>query len=332
MVSVDFSREYLDQWAEDRLSLPRENAEKVAALRESMSSQLNRPYNRRWWRNAVRLPVFSTDDFGIRDGVVCFGEDLSPDPGEKRVLRGALEDLKSWRKGPFSYAGIEVDAEWRSDIKWRRVMELANPDIRGCRVADVGCNNLYYMYRMLEHDPSLVIGCEPVERYFFYYYLNRKFYRDRRLAFELFGVDDLALYGPFFDLVFFMGVLYHRRHPLMALENLAAAMQPGAHLVIETAGIPGGDESCLFPGKRYMKAPGWWFLPTVKALKNMLERSGFEKVRIHEAFSMTHTEQRKTEWVDTQSLESFLDPEDPGRTVEGYPAPLRIYASAYRRL
>ena len=100
MVSVDFSREYLDQWAEDRLPLPRENAEKVAALRESMSSQLNRPYNRRWWRNAVRLPVFSTDDFGIRDGVVCFGEDLSPDPGEKRVLRGALEDLKSWRKVP----------------------------------------------------------------------------------------------------------------------------------------------------------------------------------------------------------------------------------------
>jgi tRNA (mo5U34)-methyltransferase len=332
MTPVDFGQIYRDQCPAEGLSSPRQEAEQVSALRDQRSSQLNRPYNRRWWRNAARLPVFVGNDYCIRNGAVRFGDSLRLDDGEQRVLRAALEDLKSWRKGPFCYAGIEVDAEWRSDIKWKRVMELAQPEIRGCRIADVGCNNLYYMYRMLEHDPVLVVGCEPVERYFFYYYLNNKFYRDSRLAFELFGVDDLALYGPFFDLVFFMGVLYHRRHPLLALENLAAAMQPGAHLVIETAGIPGRDESCLFPGKRYMKAPGWWFLPTAAALKNMLERSGFEKVRIHEAFPIDHTEQRKTEWVDTQSLESFLDPEDTRKTVEGYPAPLRMYASAYRRL
>lgn len=331
MAPVDFGRIYLDQCPAEGLSRSRQEAEQISILRDQRSSQLNRSYNRRWWRNAVRLPVFAENDFRVSDGAVCFGNSLCLDGGEQRVLRAALEDLKSWRKGPFYYAGIEVDAEWRSDIKWKRVMELAQPEIRGGRIADVGCNNLYYMYRMLEHDPALVVGCEPVERYFFNYYLNNKFYRDSRLVFELLGVDDLSLYGPFFDLVFFMGVLYHRRNPLLALENLAAAMQPGARLIIETAGIPGQDESCLFPGKSYMKAPGWWFLPTAAALKNMLARSGFEKVIIHEAFPLTHTEQRKTGWVDTQSLESFLDPADPRRTVEGYPAPLRIYASAFRR-
>jgi tRNA (mo5U34)-methyltransferase len=41
-------------------------------------------------------------------------------------------------------------------------------------------------------------------------------------------------------------------------------------------------------------------------------------------------EQRKTEWIATQSLEDFLDPEDPTRTVEGYPAPVRVYLRARR--
>ena len=264
-------------------------------------------------------------------GTVRFGPPEGLESGQQRLLRGALEDLKSWRKGPFEYAGIEVDAEWRSDIKWNRVMELCEPAIRGGRICDVGCNNLYYIYRMLEKDPALVVGCEPVERYYFYHYLNSKFYTDRRIQFELLGIDDLAVYGPFFDLVFCMGILYHRRHPLLALENMAAGMRPGGRLVLESAGIPGDDEKCLFPGKRYMRAPGWWFLPTARALANMLTRSGFDEVEIRGVFSMSMDEQRATAWVDTQSLEDFLDPDDPSRTVEGYPAPVRIFVTARRR-
>ena len=167
-----------------------------------------------------------------------------------------------------------------------------------------------------------------MERYYFYHYLNRKFLQDPRIHFELFGVDDLPVYGRFFDTVFFMGVLYHRRNPLLSLENIAASIRPGGQLIIESAGIPGDDEICLFPGKRYMRAPGWWFLPTPAALENMLLRTGFEDVKICGVFPMTHEEQRKTEWVDTQSLESFLDEKDSSKTVEGYPAPVRIYATA----
>jgi tRNA (mo5U34)-methyltransferase len=37
----------------------------------------------------------------------------------------------------------------------------------------------------------------------------------------------------------------------------------------------------------------------------------------------TSDEQRKTDWIDTESLENFLDPNDPSKTIEGYPAPLR---------
>lgn len=326
-----FSRDYLAQWPYDSFDLEPGAAQALGALREERSLQLDRPYNRRWWRNSVRFAPVDAPGLAVRNGTVCLAPDARLAEGERRVLEGALMDLKSWRKGPFNYAGIEVDAEWRSDLKWNRVVDEIAPEIRGRRIADIGCNNLYYMYRMLSDDPALVVGLEPVERYYFYHYLNRKLCVDGRLHFELFGIDDLALYGPFFDLVFCMGILYHRRHPLLSLERMAAGMRPGAQLVIETAGIAGDDEYCLFPGKRYMKAPGWWFLPTPPALENMLIRTGFEEVRVHGVYPMSGDEQRKTAWVDTESLEDFLDPEDASRTVEGYPAPVRIYASARRR-
>ena len=41
-------------------------------------------------------------------------------------------------------------------------------------------------------------------------------------------------------------------------------------------------------------------------------------------------EQRKTDWIATQSLEDFLDPHDSSRTVEGYPAPVRLYVRLER--
>ncbi len=329
--SPSFSELYLREWPYSKYNLAEEQIQVLQELRASRADQLDRPYNQRWWRNAVRLPDFPGSPFAVDKGFVNFGSSGDLTEGELSVLHGALMDLKSWRKGPFRYAGIDVDAEWRSDFKWDRIMELIRPELRGRRIADVGCNNLYYMYRMLEHDPELVVGCEPVERYFFYHYLNRKFFPDPRIHFELFGVDDMAAYGRFFDTVFFMGVLYHRRHPLLALETLSASMRPGGELIIESAGIPGDDDICLFPGKRYMRAPGWWFLPTASALENMLLRTGFEDVKICGVFPMTHEEQRKTEWVDTQSLESFLDEKDDTKTVEGYPAPVRIYAKAVCR-
>ena len=150
----------------------------------------------------------------------------------------ALEDLRFWRKGPFDFFGTRIDAEWQSNIKWQRILDLVNPDLRNRRVCDIGCNNLYYMYRMLEAEPELVIGIEPMEKYFFHHYMNSLYYSDPRLHFELMGIDDLDLFEDFFDVVFCMGILYHRRHPLLSLERMGASMKKGALLVMETAGIP----------------------------------------------------------------------------------------------
>jgi tRNA (mo5U34)-methyltransferase len=94
--------------------------------------------------------------------------------------------------------------------------------------------------------------------------------------------------------------------------------------------IDGEDEICLTPRERYSKIPNIYFVPTVTALKNWCYRAGFERVEVLEIRKTDHNEQRKTEWINTQSLEDFLDPNDPNKTVEGYPAPKRVYIKAYK--
>ncbi len=248
---------------------------------------------------------------------------------EAQALEDVLRALIPWRKGPFSYYGIEIDSEWRSFLKWDRVLPML-PNLENKKICDVGCNNGYYMYRMLSRKPWFVLGIDPMVRYYFHYLLNQKFYRDERLCFDLLGVDDLGLFPRFFDVIFFMGILYHRRDPLGTLGTLHRAMKPGGTLIIESCGIPGDEPYCLFPPGRYMKAPGYWFLPTASALKGMVQRAGFRNVEIFDCFKLEGEEQRQTPWAVYESLEHFLDSGDSSKTVEGHPAPWRIYARAVK--
>ena len=54
-------------------------------------------------------------------------------------------------------------------------------------------------------------------------------------------------------------------------------------------------------------------------------RAGFASFEILETSLTSQDEQRKTEWIEGQSLEDFLDPDDSSKTIEGYPSPRRVY-------
>ena len=92
--------------------------------------------------------------------------------------------------------------------------------------------------------------------------------------------------------------------------------------------IDGEEELCLTPNKRYSKIPNIYFIPTIPALKNWLSRAGFENIEVIATTITTNEEQRKTKWSFDQSLEDFLDPNDNSKTIEGYPAPKRVYIKA----
>ena len=134
-----------------------------------------------------------------------------------------------------------------------------------------------------------------------------------------------------FDTVLCMGILYHRRSPLDTLLQVHRMMVPGGQLVLETLILEEDGDLTLFPEKRYAKMNNIFFIPTVSCLTHWLKRTGFDAIRCVDISPTTLTEQRKTEWIDTESLTDFLDPDDPKKTVEGYPAPVRAMILATAR-
>lgn len=305
-------------------SVPRYN--EIVALKKSIAPILDRPFNDKF-RDAINsLPEFKTKHTNFFSDAVCIGDKSELTGTEYKNLYDSLKVFMPWRKGPFNYFGFFIESEWRSEFKWNRIAPYL--DLKGKKVADIGCNNTYYMYRILSHNPKLVVGFDPIERYYFNYLLNQRFVQASNVKFELIGVENVLLYEGFFDVVLAMGVLYHRRNPMQMLEDINKSMKNGGTLILETAGIPGDESYCLFPEDRYLKAGGYWFLPTWKAAVSMLKRSNFCDIESFTVANLGVNEQRRTPWVGTESLEDFLDKNDPTKTVEGYPAPVRIYIKA----
>ena len=72
--------------------------------------------------------------------------------GDKKQINSVAKKLIPWRKGPFCVSSTYIDSEWQSNIKYN----LLEPyfDLNNKTVADIGCNNGYYMFRMLEDNPK----------------------------------------------------------------------------------------------------------------------------------------------------------------------------------
>ncbi len=251
---------------------------------------------------------------------------------QRRQAENLLRQLAPWRKGPFLLGGIAIDTEWRSDWKWQRVAPHLAP-LAGRKVLDVGGGSGYHGWRMAGAGAAFVLVIDPSPRFFWQFRAVRHFVGDAdgdRTHFLPVGIEELPEDLGVFDTVFSMGVLYHRPSPLEHLLQLRAALRPGGELVLETLVIEGDTTRVLLPGERYAAMPNVYFLPSSTALCQWLERCGFTDVRVVDEAVTTTDEQRATEWMTYQSLADFLDPEDPTRTREGYPAPRRAVVIANR--
>lgn len=286
-----------------------------------------------WVEALLGLPAMPADSV-VMDAPCVTVAARAPSPEDERMrLRRSLERLHPWRKGPFCLHGIRVDAEWRSDLKWQRLAAAASP-LAGRRVLDIGCGNGYYGYRALGAGAALVLGIDPTVRFVFQFLALNAMLKAARLAVLPLADDDLpALAGTAegcFDTLFSMGVLYHRREPMVHLERLRRCLRPDGELVLETLVIDGTDQSLLVPQGRYAQMRNVHAVPTVPTLIGWLEEAGFERIRLADLSRTTADEQRSTAWMRFHSLTDFLDPLDPARTVEGHPAPLRAMLVATR--
>ncbi len=253
-------------------------------------------------------------------------EDLTQE--EHNLVLQTAKKLIPWRKGPFNLFGLEIDSEWQSNIKYNLIRPYFN--LKDKVVADIGCNNGYYMFRMLEDKPKRLIGFDPSPLTMLQFDFINHFVKSD-IIYEKLGVEHLEGYNHKFDFIFMLGVLYHRPDPVGCLKSLAKGLNENGEILIDTFMIDGEQEVALTPNSRYSKIPNIYFIPTISALKNWLNRAGFEEIEILAITTTTSEEQRKTAWSFEQSLEDFLDKEDPSKTVEGYPAPKRVYVKARKK-
>ncbi|WNO61917.1 tRNA 5-methoxyuridine(34)/uridine 5-oxyacetic acid(34) synthase CmoB [Rheinheimera sp. MMS21-TC3] len=280
---------------------------------------------KQWQKALAQLPETTPSNLNIKDSVT-FGcsDDLAP--GQMQRIQYVLEQLKPWRKGPFSIHGIDLDTEWRSDFKWQRILPHIAP-LKQRYVLDVGCGSGYHLWRMLGEGADFVVGIDPSQLFYAQFNAIKHFNPDPKINLLPIGIDDMPALQQF-DTVFSMGVLYHRRSPLDFLQQLKQQLRLGGELVLETLVIEGDENTVLVPTDRYAKMRNVWFIPSCAALTLWLERLGFKNVKVVDINQTTLAEQRKTSWMENESLIDFLDPNDHSKTIEGYPAPLRAVITA----
>lgn len=241
----------------------------------------------------------------------------------------ALQVLSPWRKGPFRIGPVFIDSEWRSDLKWARVESAISP-LAGRRVLDVGSGNGYYALRMHGADAELVIGVDPTLLYVAQFAAISRFLPPVPVHVLPFRLEELPADANAFDTVFSMGVLYHSRSPIEHLRKLRGALRPGGELVLETLILPGDTAFSRTPESRYARMRNVWHLPSQAELLVWLDRCGFGNAVVADVTATTVDEQRSTDWMTFESLADALHPDDPTRTVEGWPAPLRAIVVAAR--
>ncbi|MBQ7248917.1 MAG: tRNA 5-methoxyuridine(34)/uridine 5-oxyacetic acid(34) synthase CmoB [Deltaproteobacteria bacterium] len=261
---------------------------------------------------------------------VRIGTDRDADVPQQDALMATLQALAPWRKGPFEIFGAKVESEWASFLKWNRLKDHIQP-LAERRILDIGCGNGYYMFRMKVQEPQLILGIEPYLLSFFQWSLLERYAQAPRMFCLPVKLQELPSFSGCFDTIFCMGVLYHQRSPLDTLQRIRTMLAPRGELVLETLILAGEDEMALCPKERYAKMGNVYFIPTVACARNWLSKTGFTNIRCISVAPTTVEEQHATPWAAVESLGDFLDANDPARTVEGYPAPVRAILLAENR-
>lgn len=254
-------------------------------------------------------------------------ETLPDARGDSESLRDLLMGLHPWRKGPLQLDDIRIDTEWRSDWKWARVRDSIAP-LTGRHVLDVGSGNGYYALEMRKAGAASVVGVDPTLLFAMQFLAINVFEQDDSIFILPLRLDETPPANNVFDTTFSMGVLYHQRDPLAHLSHLRSTLRQGGQLVLETIYVPGEESYACTPAARYARMRNVWLLPTIAELKTWLRRTGYAEVEVIDHSITTTDEQRSTEWMTFESLREALDPDDPTRTVEGWPAPHRVVVTA----
>jgi tRNA (mo5U34)-methyltransferase len=202
--------------------------------------------------------------------------------------------------------------------KFRRFAPHLPEDLTGRTVLDIGCNAGFYSMEMKRRGADHVVGIDSDDRYLAQASLAAETLGYDRIEFRKLDVYDVGALGQRFDVVIFMGVLYHLRHPLLALdlihEHVAddllifQSMQRGSKQVLPLDADYDFNETEHFLESGYPKlhfveqnyAGDWtnWWVPNRACAEAMLRASGFaiEKRAEDEVYICRRTERPFADW------------------------------------
>ena len=275
-----------------------------------------------WIKSINNLPEITTSKITLDSDSIIIGDKLEASSEEKNLIKSNLMQLKPWRKGPFNIFGVYIDAEWQSNMKWDRLKNNIK-SLDDKLVLDIGCGNGYYGLRMLGMNAGYVLGIDPSLLFYSQFSVLKKYLPKTNIDYLPFGIERLKDKELFFDSVFSMGVLYHRRDPIKHLKQISKYIKTGGELIIESLVVDSKEYDVLIPQGRYAKMKNVWSIPSLKLLTMWIKNAGYKNIRVINTTKTTENEQRVTDWMEFESLNDFLDPKDKSRTVEGYPSPMR---------
>ncbi len=215
----------------------------------------------------------------------------------REEIRRRVSELGEWFHN-LELRGVQTaPAHFLGDypaVKWRQFEHAVPRDLRGKTVLDIGCNAGYYSMEMKRRGAARVVGIDSDDGYL----------AQARFAAEVTGLDiefrrlsvyDVADLGQRFDVVLFLGVLYHLRHPLLALDLLyehvvgdLLVFQSMLRGSAEPAQVNGDYhfwetgifDSPAFPRMYfiehcYSQDPTNWWIPNRSCAEAMLRSAGF---------------------------------------------------------
>jgi tRNA (mo5U34)-methyltransferase len=213
-------------------------------------------------------------------------------------IQNRIQELAPWFHN-MELEGVQTAPEHflgdYPNVKWKHFQHAIPERLDGKTVLDIGCNAGFYSMEMKRRGAERVVGIDSDER----------FLAQARFAAEVKGYDiefknltvyDVAQLGEKFDLVIFMGVLYHLRHPLLALDLIHEHV--ARDLMLFQSLQRGSDETepleqdyhfwktdifenptfprMYFIESRYSGDPTNWWIPNMACTEGMLRSSGFD--------------------------------------------------------
>lgn len=180
-------------------------------------------------------------------------------------------------------------------FKWENIEASIPEDLNGWKVLDIGCNAGFYSLELAKRGAE-VLAIDLDEHYLRQaQWVAEQFGLEDKIRFKQLQVYDLAHQEESFDLVWFMGVFYHLRYPMLALDILAQKTKK--MMVFQTLSLPGKEEMELphdvpFHQRDIMKTPAWpsmafiehelagdptnWWAPNHQGIISMLRSCGFK--------------------------------------------------------